>query len=86
MRRLLIIEDDHRIAHNVSRSLTSEGYQTQVAYDGNIGQKMALEEAYDLVILDVNLPGKHGFEVCRAVRVEKPSLPIIMLTALSEIV
>ncbi|MEZ0487434.1 response regulator transcription factor [Fibrella aquatica] len=85
MKKILIIEDDERIAQNIGRSLVEEHYKTEVAHDGYGGRALALQEAYDLVILDINLPGMNGFEVCRSLRAEKPFLPIIMLTALGEV-
>ena len=85
MRTILIVEDDRRIAQNVSRSLRGEGYATEVAYEGYAGRQLALERPIDLLVLDINLPGLNGYEVCRSVRAVKPELPIIMLTALGEI-
>ncbi len=85
MRTILIVEDDRRIAQNISRSLRDEGYATEVAYEGYNGRALALSGLYDLVILDINLPGLNGYEICRNVRAEKPHLPIIMLTALGEV-
>ncbi|GAB3691957.1 response regulator transcription factor [Spirosoma flavus] len=85
MKKILIIEDDRRIAQNISRGLQEEGYSTEVVYEGINGRQMALQPGVDLLILDINLPGLNGFEVCRSVRAEKPKLPIIMLTALGEI-
>ncbi|MGA0559999.1 response regulator transcription factor [Larkinella sp. VNQ87] len=85
MKSILIVEDDRRIAQNISRGLTEEGYRTEVAYEGYNGRDLALRESFDLLILDINLPGLNGYEICRNVRAEKPHLPIIMLTALGEI-
>ncbi|ADB38570.1 response regulator transcription factor [Spirosoma linguale] len=85
MKKILIIEDDRRIAQNISRTLQEDGYATEVVYEGINGRQMALQPGVDLLILDINLPGINGFEVCRSVRAEKPNLPIIMLTALGEI-
>ncbi|UFH53936.1 response regulator transcription factor [Spirosoma sp. KNUC1025] len=85
MKKILIIEDDRRIAQNISRGLQEEGYATEVVYEGLNGRQIALQPGVDLLILDINLPGLSGFEVCRSVRAEKPQLPIIMLTALGEI-
>ncbi len=85
MPTILIIEDDRRIAQNISRSLREEGYTTEVAYEGYAGRQLALTQSIDLLILDINLPGLNGYEVCRSVRAEKPTLPIIMLTALGEV-
>ncbi len=85
MRTILIVEDDRRIAQNISRSLQSEGYATEVSYEGYAGRHLALTQPIDVLILDINLPGLNGYEVCRSVRAEKPDLPIIILTALGEI-
>jgi two-component system copper resistance phosphate regulon response regulator CusR len=85
MKTILIVEDDRRIAQNISRGLVEEGYQTEVAYEGYNGRDLALRQPFDLIILDINLPGLNGYEICRNVRAEKPHLPIIMLTALGEI-
>lgn len=85
MRTVLIIEDDRRIAQNISRGLREEGYHTEVAYEGYNGRALALTGQYDLILLDINLPGLNGYELCRTLRTERPNLPIIMLTALGEI-
>ncbi len=85
MKSILIVEDDRRIAHNISRSLRDEGYRTEVAYDGLTGRHLALGQPIDLLILDINLPGMSGYDICRSLRTEKPELPIVMLTALGEI-
>ncbi|MFC3809885.1 response regulator transcription factor [Lacihabitans lacunae] len=83
-KNILIIEDDLRIAQNISKGLQEKGYTTEVAYDGKIGLKLALGNDYDLILLDLNLPGLNGYEVCEEVRKKKSSTPIIMLTALGE--
>lgn len=85
MKKILIVEDDRRIAQNVGLGLQDEGYETEIAFDGPDGQHKALLEGIDLVILDINLPGLSGLDVCRFLRQAKPHLPIIMLTALGEI-
>lgn len=85
MKSVLIVEDDTRIAENISKGLMSEGMRVEIAADGITGRKMALEKEYDLVLLDLNLPGMKGYDVCRHVRQYKPLLPIIILTAYGEI-
>ncbi|MBO0951162.1 response regulator transcription factor [Fibrella forsythiae] len=85
MKKILIIEDDRRIAQNISRGLQQEGYTTEVVYEGINGRQLAMQPDVDLLILDLTLPGLSGFEVCRSVRAERPHLPIIMLTALGEV-
>ncbi|MGV3599702.1 MAG: response regulator transcription factor [Dyadobacter fermentans] len=82
---VLIIEDDLRIAQNIYRVLQSENFNADIARDGLTGKKMALDGRYDLVLLDINLPGMNGFDVCRHIGQFKPLLPVIMLTAYGEI-
>ncbi len=82
--QILIIEDDQRIAQNISKGLEEKGFLTQIAFDGKIGLKMALNKEFDLVLLDLNLPGLNGYEVCQEIRKRKADIPIIMLTALGE--
>lgn len=85
MKNILIVEDDRRIAQNIYRGLTAESFEAEIAYDGITGKQMALDKKFDLVLLDVNLPGMKGYEVCQQIRIYKPMLPIIMLTAYGEI-
>ncbi|WP_026474088.1 response regulator transcription factor [Alkaliflexus imshenetskii] len=80
--KILIIEDDNRLASLLLRALHENGYEADVAYDGQMGQKLALNNDYKLVITDIILPKKDGLEVCKEIRRQKSSLPIIMLTAL----
>ena len=81
--KILIIEDEPRVASFIKKGLEEKEYETMVAYDGLTGEQAALLEAIDLVILDLILPGKGGIDVCRAVKDKKPDLPILMLTAMS---
>jgi len=85
MKNILIVEDDRRIAQNIYRGLQTENFGAEIAYDGITGKNLALSKKFDLVLLDVNLPGLKGYDVCQQIRVYKPSLPIIMLTAYGEI-
>jgi DNA-binding response OmpR family regulator len=80
--KILIIEDEVRIATLVQQGLEERGYLTTIAYDGITGKKLALQNDYDLVISDIILPGLNGIEVCREIRRVKPDLPVILLTAL----
>src|SRR5574341_293362 len=78
--QILVIEDEQKIADFLRRGLTYEGFQVQVASDGESGLKAARDNPPDLVVLDVMLPGLDGFEVCRRLRAGG-SVPILMLTA-----
>ncbi|HID40030.1 MAG TPA: response regulator transcription factor [Calditrichaeota bacterium] len=83
-KKVLIIEDDHDIADLLQIHLRDLDMQLDRAEDGMNGLQKALDEDYELVILDIMLPGMDGLEVCRRIRERKRSLPILMLTAKSE--
>jgi DNA-binding response OmpR family regulator len=83
MTKVLIVEDEPRIAAFVSRGLESAGYGTEIADDGPEGLRRALSGDFDLVLLDVGLPSMDGFEVLRALRERDAAIPVIMLTARS---
>jgi len=81
MQRILVVEDEPAIALGLKNDLTLEGYDVEVARDGEIGFERAAAGGFDLVVLDVMLPKKDGFEVCRELRRRKARVPIILLTA-----
>src|SRR5512133_1754638 len=81
--RILYVEDDERLAALTSRYLEGHGHAVTWIADGALGLAAALKDPYDVVILDLMLPGKSGIEVCRDLR-QRSALPIIMLTALGE--
>ena len=82
-KKILLVEDDRDISHLVKLHLEDEGYKVDVVGDGNRGLSMAQEKPYDLVVLDIMLPGVDGLEICRRLRRETDYLPILMLTAKS---
>ncbi len=79
--RVLVVEDDKKVASFLEKGLREEGYAVDVAHDGNDGSMKAHVYEYDLLILDVMLPGKSGFEIVNDVRSSESSVPILMLTA-----
>jgi len=79
--RVLVVEDEHRLAGLLRRGLEEHGYAVDVAFDGEEGLHLAELEPYDLVILDVMLPKLDGFEVCRRLRAAGVWAPVLMLTA-----
>ncbi len=80
--KILIIEDDKRLAELIKRGLEEDGYNITIAYDGEMGKKLAFRQDFSLIISDIILPGINGLELCRSIRALKPGLPILMLTAL----
>jgi DNA-binding response OmpR family regulator len=83
--RILIIEDEYGLADAISEMLKKENFITDIVTDGKEGEDEALTNIYDLIILDVMLPNKNGFEILKDLRQEKIKTPIIMLTAKSEL-
>ncbi|MFA9379599.1 MAG: response regulator transcription factor, partial [Acetanaerobacterium sp.] len=83
MKRILIVEDDPAIARLQSDYLKIGSYQSDIVSDGDSGLAMALKNEYDLILLDVMLPGKDGFELCRLIR-EQKNIPILLVTARQE--
>jgi two-component system OmpR family response regulator len=79
--RILLVEDEDAIAKAIVRGLDAEGYVTEHASDGITGLWMAQESEFDVVVLDIMLPGLNGYEVCRRLRESNDSVPILMLTA-----
>jgi two-component system OmpR family response regulator len=82
---ILVVEDEAGIADFLKRGLEGEGYDVTVAVDGVSGERLALGQGADLVILDRMLPGRDGIEVLAAIRRARPSLPVILLTAKAEL-
>ena len=83
--KILIIEDEYSLADAIAETLQKENYTTKIITNGEDGEDEALTNIYDLILLDVMLPKKDGFEILRNLRNEKISTPIIMITAKSEI-
>ncbi|NUS77063.1 MAG: response regulator transcription factor [Streptomyces sp.] len=76
-----MVEDEKRLALSLAKGLTAEGYAVDVVHDGREGLHRATEGSYDLVILDIMLPGLNGYRVCAALRAAGHDVPILMLTA-----
>jgi len=76
------VEDEQRVAELIKRGLEEHQFEVELAYDGTLGRRMALQYEYDAVIMDVILPQMNGIDLCKTVRAAKPHLPIILLTAL----
>jgi DNA-binding response OmpR family regulator len=83
--RILIVEDEPAIAGFICRGLEAGGYEVRSASDGIEGERLALEGGFDLVILDRMLPGRDGLEVLEGIRRAQPGLPVILLTARTQV-
>ena len=81
--RILLVEDEVKVARFIRQGLEAEGYQVDVAGDGEVGQEKAMRDHFDLLILDVLLPKKNGFDILSAVRKDGVKTPVLMLTARS---
>lgn len=79
--RILLVEDEHKIAQAIKEGLEQEGYAVDAVYDGETGLNTALNDDYDLFILDVMLPGIDGLQICQKIRAADNHRPILMLTA-----
>jgi DNA-binding response OmpR family regulator len=79
--KILLVEDDKKIATIVKRGLEAEGFTVEVAFDGVDGLWLATEGSYDLIVLDIMLPGRNGYQICSDLREAGDWTPILMLTA-----
>jgi two-component system copper resistance phosphate regulon response regulator CusR len=80
--KVLVIEDEQQVSSFIKQGLEEQLFDVDVAYDGNIGERLALSREYDVVLLDIVIPGINGFDLCKILKKEKPSTPILMLTTL----
>lgn len=83
--RILLIEDEPKLGKVILEELRGQGYQVDLAADGLIAETLFKQHSYSLVLMDINIPFKSGFELCKEFREVKKSIPIIMLSALGEI-
>lgn len=82
MKKILLIEDEANVVSLLKRGLEEEGYSISVAMDGLSGYEMGSKHGFDLMIVDIMLPGMNGIDICRKLRLQKVATPILMLTAL----
>jgi DNA-binding response OmpR family regulator len=80
MRKILIIEDDRTFAETLKTAIEAEGFQVDLSHDGEEGLRLTGRRAYDLLVLDVALPGRGGFDVCRELRAKENWTPLIMIS------
>jgi DNA-binding response OmpR family regulator len=80
--KVLVIEDEQQVAGFIKQGLEEQSFEVDVAFDGNIGERLALGRDYDVILLDIVIPGINGFDVCKTIKKEKPFTPVLMLTTL----
>jgi two-component system, OmpR family, copper resistance phosphate regulon response regulator CusR len=80
---VLVIEDEIQVSSFIKQGLEEKSFEVDVAYDGKIGERLALSRDYDVIVLDIVIPGINGFDLCKVLKNEKPAVPILMLTTLS---
>jgi DNA-binding response OmpR family regulator len=81
--KTLVVEDDRKIASFIQRGLKEQGFVVEVCADGNEGYTRAISQIYDVIVLDIMLPGRDGLSILRALREKKSTVPVILLTARS---
>ena len=84
-RKVLLVEDEKKIADTLKLGLSENGFYVEVAYDGTLALKLYEAHSFDLLVLDINVPGINGYELCKIVRSRNTQIPIIMLTAFSSL-
>ncbi|MGC3943741.1 MAG: response regulator transcription factor [Chryseolinea sp.] len=80
--RILVVEDELQVSSFIKQGLEEQSFEVDVAYDGTMGERLALGRDYDVVVLDLVIPGINGLDLCRTLKTEKPAMPILMLTTL----
>jgi len=83
--KILIVEDDPTLSRNIREAFEAEGYRAENVYDGLLAEKMVQKNAYDCIVMDVNLPGKNGFDLLQTFREWNTHTPVIMLTAFGDL-
>jgi len=80
--RILIVEDEPKVASFIKQGLEENHFEVDLAFDGMIGRKKAMQGSYNAIVLDINLPQINGYDLCKEIRTHSPRIPILMLTAL----
>jgi two-component system, OmpR family, copper resistance phosphate regulon response regulator CusR len=83
--KILIVEDERKIADSLKQGLSENGFSAQVAYEGLSGLKLFRQGGFNLIIIDINLPGMNGYELCKSIRHIDSRVPVVMLTAMSAV-
>src|SRR6478609_8949161 len=82
MKKILLVEDEAHVVSFIKKGLSEEGFEVSVAFEGKTGLQLALDNDFDLIILDIMLPEMNGLDVCKSLRNQNQHVPILFLTAL----
>jgi DNA-binding response OmpR family regulator len=80
--KILLIEDEQQVSNFIKQGLEEQEFEVDVAYDGHIGKRLALNNEYHVIVLDIIIPGINGFDLCRLIKDSRPDVPILILTTL----
>jgi DNA-binding response OmpR family regulator len=80
--KILVVEDELKVVEFLKKGLEEQDYEVDIAFDGQMGERLAVKNTYEIILLDVILPYMNGYELCKKIRVKNQKVPIIMLTAL----
>ena len=80
--KVLVIEDEKEVASFIRQGLEEQSFKVDVGYDGTIGERLARTNDYDVIVLDIVIPGINGFDLCKIIKRDKPGIPVLMLTTL----
>lgn len=80
--KVLVIEDEQQVSNFIKQGLEEQSFEVDVAYDGHIGERLALSRDYHVILLDIIIPGMNGFELCKIIKKKRPEVPVLMLTTL----
>ena len=80
--KVLLIEDEQQVSNFIKQGLEEQSFHVDVAYDGHLGKRLALNNEYNVIVLDLIIPGINGFELCKIIKEVRPEIPILILTTL----
>jgi DNA-binding response OmpR family regulator len=80
--KVLVIEDEQQVSNFIKQGLEEQSFEVDVAFDGFLGKRLALNNEYSVIVLDIIIPGINGFELCKIIKENRPEIPVLILTAL----
>lgn len=83
--KILLVEDDVNLITDLQKQLSNDGFLVDLSYDGLLAEKMILREEYDCILMDINIPGKNGLQLCRDIRNKGITAPVLMITSFGEL-